>query len=168
MTLNEHLEQTEKPKDDRSRSDKFWDYVNEFDYSIISDLYFRTKRFERAGSGKLYKALGVRKFQKAWTSVVEGFVGKMDHEAVKEGYVKSYDYSELKRYINFSKAAELIHAGSAVLLLPGTLAQFSNGKYVQGTALAALNVFGNLYPIMLQRFNRARIENYLESMEERK
>ena len=168
MTIDEKIETIERETpetEEDSFSDRFWDSVNEFPYRRTAmkaaDLYFHTKGFER--SGKLYRRLGVRGFQKAWRFIVEGVVGKVDPEAVKEGYLPKYNQSCLEDYFAFSKTVEAFHVAAGAFLIPATIDQFSRGKYAQGCALAALNVLGIFYPIVLQRFNRARLENYLEN-----
>ena len=44
--------------------------------------------------------------------------------------------------------------------------KISEGKYKEASLSALVNIVGNLYPVMLQRYNRARIYNALEKMAE--
>ena len=50
----------------------------------------------------------------------------------------------------------------------GIVAEVAFGLYVPAALGVALNIGSNIYPIMLQRYNRGRLYNTLELIEEKK
>ncbi|MBI2547225.1 MAG: hypothetical protein HYW23_02150 [Candidatus Aenigmarchaeota archaeon] len=123
----------------------------------VSDFYFKPKSFER--SGKVYEALGVRKFKKIMFNgdYMNALLRKYNpnHKLIRnEGSAKSWEM--------FTRIYEGIHVGFGSLMLSGMVDRLANGDYDGAAIIAAINTVVNIYPIMLQRYNRARIYKVLD------
>ena len=129
----------------------------------LADDYFKPKSFEK--SGRLYEALGVRGFQKLYFmtlgKLVEGLCGQ------KPGLSDISDES-LENYENFTRGLEMIHLPLAAVCSPLVIRLFANGDYKLGAINLAIQALVNYYPIMLQRYNRARVYRILERRKARR
>ncbi len=126
------------------------------------ELYFRPRNFERAGDGRMYRWLGVQYFKKI---VPSG--GTYWRKLFKEkGPVK--DATDKKQALRdhepFTRIAEGYHAGFSVAALGVITHSYSEGN--SSTLWIILgNLLANFYPLLLQRYNRARIYNTIEGRE---
>lgn len=125
----------------------------------LADRYYSPKSFERWNNGKLYAFLGVRSFKKFiptsgdYTSRLLGWHPIRD-EKNKEKALQDYDL--------FSRILEGVHVGSFAFFTSLIIYTFGNGDLESASWQTALNLTVNVYPIMVQRYNRARIYNLLE------
>jgi len=128
------------------------------------DWYFKPKNFEK--SGKLYEMLGVRQFKKL-ISTVEKYVRK-PLKAKKSSshtyYLKERTIKGIKKFESGSRITETVHtiAFGALALL----AYSRDPENLLSPYEWSGNVFINFYPIILQRYNRARIYNTVEKAKE--
>ncbi len=120
--------------------------------------YFRPRDFE---SGPLYPRLGVRLYKKAvpssgeWVSRMRG----IDRLKIKATGSRQL---ALQNYESQTRKWEWRHLLSAVLLQGWAI---GGGVFVgaeQFWVSSAINLVVNVYPIMVQRFNRARIALILQ------
>ena len=120
------------------------------------DWYFEIKDFEK--SGKLYKNLGIKQFQKLVRLINS-----------PKGLMKGKE--DLKKYQAFTKGIELTHIlGSAMLggigIYSASIPKEKFEDYLLCVGAPMLfNVLGNSYPIMLQRYNRNKTEKILKRIE---
>lgn len=107
--------------------------------------YFKTKPFERGGS--IYKYLGVHIYRKLLIWVGWESISRNKHP------VKN-DLNSLKSCEYHTRSSELGHTIIALIVAITTLciaSSFSEAKW-----LVITNILLNIYPIMVQRFNRSR------------
>ena len=62
----------------------------------------------------------------------------------------------LQKFVNATMLMEIAHVVCFVLFFREMLDDYDNSRYVEAVLWVPLNVFVNVYPIMLQRFNRER------------
>lgn len=120
----------------------------------LGDVWFAPKRFE---SPQLYERLGIRTFKK-WMP----FSGDMVVRHVwKTGRKVTLSVESVERMKKGTEFPEKLHlAGAFALPIAGVLV----GQI--GWANAA-NILVNIYPIMLQRYNRIRYQEVLKRMQSR-
>ena len=131
----------------------------------IADMYFRPKFFEK--SGRIYKWMGIKYFQKA----VMGTVGKSMRKSgggwTADNYFigKKRDTDSLKYFESKTRFNETVHAPVALygtilcaINLPDAMAKNDYSGFIIGGAL----LFLNGYITMLQRYNRARVYEAIE------
>ena len=121
------------------------------------DLYFKPKSFER--SGRVYEALGVRKFKKFMFNgdYMNALLRKSNPNHKLIG-----DKSSIMGWEMFTRIYEGFHVGVGSLMLSGMINRLADSDYKSVAVNAAINAFVNIYPIMLQRYNRARIYKVLD------
>lgn len=109
----------------------------------LPERYFATRSFER--TGRLYERLGIRAFGR----LVIGRIPFSGHRR------------DLSWFVHRSRHAEAVHlwACLGVALCAGSMAFQNRWHALFWTA--GLSVPIHLYPIMLQRYNRSRIERLL-------
>lgn len=130
------------------------------------DWYFRPKSFER--NGKLYEALGIKKFKRIAISLGKGIykLVKQNPKWVGNNYFL-WDKSKegLKKFEYKTRFNEAIHLVPMVGFAHLAVNSLLEGNY----GLAALDVGSNLafgiYPVLLQRYNRARLYNVTDEVE---
>ena len=110
--------------------------------------YYRLRRVER--SGWIYRRVGILFFKRLMTSRL--------YRVINPGFGLSPRRQSLPDLVLLMQYAEAAHA-----LLFGFMFLCSAIALYAGSAKAAFwlllfNVAGNAYPVMLQRYNRARIE----------
>jgi hypothetical protein len=131
--------------------------------SDLVDSYFKSKEFEK--SGRIYRALGIEFFK----DIVPTY-GDYTMRAIrkhKKNYRLIRHKGELEGFNNITKINESIHLASFLISTPLSLIHLFNGDYPKFAIGAGLNLIINIYPIMLQRYNRARLTPLLERLEER-
>ena len=117
----------------------------------VADWYFTPREIERANDGALYKVLGVGAFKKVLpTKTIRYF--KQDAKLI-EGKESA------KNWINFTKSAETIHLIGAGVFSCFMVNGIIDGEFDIAITALGINLGVNIYPIMLQRYNRARITN---------
>lgn len=101
-----------------------------------------------------YNVLGVKYFRKL---LIIFFWGKKDHRK------KFFDgtKSGLKQFIYQSKQSEFGHLGALVLLLIINLLFLIPGYNLLVLFTFLINIIGNFYPVILQRYHRIRIQRIL-------
>lgn len=131
---------------------------------IMTDWYFKPRFFER--SGKLYEALGVKLVKKACVRL-----GKLLCED-KVDWPNNYfiwDHSKegLKKFDYYTRLNESIHFLPALTFTCKTLIYLSQKDIGTAAFVTGLNLISGVGPLMLQRYNRARLYNLIDKMKER-
>ena len=117
--------------------------------------YFEPKRLELWGERSIYELLGVR-FFKRYLLPTERLVNRLrGGKAMRGG--QDVLHAELRRLEWETRRNEVIHL-SALLLITGILLVKSPQlSMVQLFWILAINLYVNLYPILVQRYNRLRL-----------
>lgn len=119
----------------------------------VSDAWFSPKPFENE---QLYEKLGIRTFKKYMPTSGDLVMRHVWRKTRKVRGIES-----LRRLERGTRFPEKLH-------LVGLFAFPIVGVLVDQIGWAnAINVFFNIYPIMLQRYNRIRYQGALRRMEER-
>jgi len=140
---------------------------NRSTFRKVTDVYFRPKFFEK--SGKLYEALGVKYSQKA----ILGTFGKViisirGYKSAGEYFIgKKRDLKSLRIYEKRTKFNELIHAPQVVLNVGMLEHYISEENYGWAVFWGGLLVLNTSF-VILQRYNRARVDKLIKRAEERK
>lgn len=129
----------------------------------ITDHYFMPKSFESKG---LYESLGVRTFKKyvpTGDKAVKHFWSKVGFKSfmLNENYNNRQDM--LKAYERNTRIWETTHLGLMGAITANEVADdgYSSIRSVVGSI--AVQVVVNVYPIMVQRYNRIRILPLIDS-----
>lgn len=136
----------------------------------FADLYFGTRFFDRR---LIYELLGIRIFKRYLPGSGDRAMRRKCRKAIKNGNTET-----LKEYYESTKKYEKIHLESLCVVFPVIflicaliLASYEANVYFFLFLLPLfliVNLLFNIYPIMLQRYNRARIEKILKKRAERK
>jgi glycosyl-4,4'-diaponeurosporenoate acyltransferase len=128
----------------------------------IADAYFEPKSFEKWQNGRIYEILGVRQFKKFvpfgyyMNSIIRKYVDPHHNLVSGEDCARLWG-------VYFTKTAEASHVALGILTaIPPITHAFKEGNYNSALLTGAVNLLVNVYPIMLQRYNRTRINNVLE------
>jgi len=116
----------------------------------ISNAYFNTKSFECKGG--LYERLGVKRFGKLYHITI----AKLLRNPV---WIKGHSAESLARFVRETRIIEAIHMTIGLLLLFAIAVQLVHGYYYSAALIIVINIVTNAYPIMLQRYNRGRIQS---------
>ncbi|MFY0674442.1 MAG: hypothetical protein JXQ87_13655 [Bacteroidia bacterium] len=118
-------------------------------HKLIWPKYFEVKNEKRLT--KVYNALGIKYFRKFLMLAYWGKEKNRNHffNGTRNGF-KNFDYQ--------TKQAEFGHLLPFVLLCIDTIFLLALNLYVACVILFTLNVIGNLYPVILQRKSRARLQ----------
>lgn len=131
----------------------------------VVNYYFKPKSFERKGDGLLYKALGVQGF----LYILPTF-GKLVCKLTGFHPIRNAKTKEkgLRDYESATRIYETTHFMMFWLYLALTTIPFMSGNLRGVLGWSIANILINIYPIMVQRYNRARIYNALEKIEKEK
>ncbi len=109
--------------------------------------------FERWGSGRGYRWLGVRRF-KYWLPFSGDRVAlRTGRHPLRQGRLPETLDAAFQNTVLY----ELIHLSILIPLLPVMVVPFQHEAWVAGGFVLAMNVVINGYPIMVQRYNRVRL-----------
>ncbi|QCK15617.1 glycosyl-4,4'-diaponeurosporenoate acyltransferase CrtO family protein [Mangrovivirga cuniculi] len=119
--------------------------------------YFKPRKKEIP----FYELIGVRKFKKHLLN----FFG--ENYSQKQGWLplknRSENYNEaFKKFINKTKQNEVVHLIVMLILLILSVETLLEGKFLQALSVVIINIPFNVYPIILQRYNRFRIYQILK------
>lgn len=115
--------------------------------------YLRPFGFERWRSGRCYRWLGVRQF-KYWLPWSGDWIVR---RTGKHPLRQRNHQTMLDKAFQDTVLCEQIHVFIFVPLLPTIIKPFRRRAGAAGLFVVAVNVFGNLYSIMVQRYYRARL-----------
>lgn len=117
---------------------------------------FRIREFEK--NGRIYEMAGIE----FWNKYCPTGGSRKTVTTPKFMATRGSRKVRLEEFVFFTKGLELTHL---LLLGPTTYlsaVQFHDGSIQTGMMLTGLNLLGNCYPIMAQRYNRNRAERILE------
>lgn len=103
---------------------------------------------------RVYRLLGVHHFKKIvplgdyWVYLIR---------LVVPGFRVISDKQSALIWVIFTICVELLHVIAFFIIFAIGLVDIVNGRFLSAAFTAVLNLFVNVYPIMVQRFNRARL-----------
>lgn len=122
----------------------------------LKSAYYNSRSFEK--EGKIYKHLGVDFYRKLL--VVSGW----ERSRIKETPIRrSLDL--LQYYEYRTRASEFGHGIIAIIIGFITLYVFIAYSFKEAIWLMLLNTFMNIYPIIVQRYNRPRVQRVIKKLE---
>ncbi len=129
----------------------------------IADAWFDPKSFE---SPEAYERLGVKtikRYMPTGGDIVTRLVRKMVGGG---GWVRG-NLESLKDMEHFTRLYEGAHIAAFALLSANIGLELASGDTKTAAAVTALNIATNVFPIMLQRYNRLRLYRAIHRMEEK-
>ena len=123
---------------------------------VLPERYYRIRHFE--SSGRVYERIGIRFFKR--------FVPNGDYinqviRRSQPGYRVVHDRDSIVNHEAATRWAERCHIVSLFLVVPCTAYALMLGWNKFALWLVLPNIPLHLYPILLQRYTRARIQNVL-------
>jgi hypothetical protein len=123
---------------------------------VLPSSYFLPNSFER--DGRIYRWTGIRVFV--------GFLRLIGWERVmRRSTPIRHDESALRKYSDSTKDSETLHLVAAIFTAVFTLTVAWRYSFAETKWLCLSNVLMNAYPVMLQRYNRPRVESLLHRLE---
>lgn len=122
----------------------------------LKEQYFKPKSFEK--NGRLYEKLGVRTFKK-FLPTFGDYVCRLTGARLIKGK------KDLKGMDNWTKIYETVHVIGGSISAEMTIDMIAEGNYAGAASQLISNLLVNIYPIMTQRYNRSRLHNAIERME---
>jgi hypothetical protein len=119
---------------------------------LLPESYFRPRRWER--EGRLYRRLGVLPF-KRYLTWEDPFLRALRTTQPRPSVDRAGD--SLRNCLVQMRLNEVVHAALLLAAVPPTVYAFLAGWAGLGTFLCMANVVFNLYPILVQRYNRPRV-----------
>lgn len=149
----------------------FWGKAGEVAKDILN-VYYKPKEIEKKGKGRIYRGLGVHLFKKIVPTggdyIHRLLHWKMPPYSLEHSIKNSSDrISGLKSYAIATCAYETLHLAFMASSVPGLVESIQEGDIGKTLHTIGWNVAVNIYPIMLQRYNRARIHNVLDNVQEK-
>src|SRR5262249_34632316 len=114
--------------------------------------YYFLRPFE--ASGIAYERLGVRLFRRL---TVTGDYFNWAARKYDPQYRGVCSHGAVVQAERHGRSNERAHVAALVFLVPPTLCALLVGQYRLATALLTVNLLGNVYPVLLQRYTRARL-----------
>lgn len=116
-------------------------------------IYFKPRTWER--SGKVYRALGVHQIKEVY------FYGRYINTLI--GTIRGRRYRPfqgprwLQHWFAFTFVAEAGHTLIGLFVLWYSVDCLARGRMVSAFVTLDINIICNVYPVMVQRYNRARM-----------
>ena len=122
----------------------------------LKSPYYNSRPFEK--EGRVYKYLGVDFYRKLL--VLSGW----EKNRKKETPI-SRSLELLKYYEYRTRASEFGHAIIAIIIVFITIYVCIAYSFKETVWLIVLNIFINIYPIIVQRYNRPRVQRVIRKLE---
>ncbi len=121
----------------------------------LKSSYFNTHPFEE--EGKIYKYLGVDSFRKFL--VLSGWEKSRKKETPIRKSLILLEYYEYR-----TRCSEFGHGIIAIIIAFITVYVFMISSFMETIWLIILNIFLNIYPMVLQRYNRPRVRRLIRKL----
>ena len=121
---------------------------------IIGKSYYKLKNPNRLK--KIYKHLGLRYFRKFLLIFFWGF--KKNRKKYFSG-----NRAGIYNFIYQTKQSEFGHLGALVVIFIVSIALAIKGYLLMVLLMMIINVIGNFYPIILQRYHRVRLSKIMSN-----
>ena len=130
----------------------------------LKSWYLRLRPFELQGSGAIYARLGARSYKKYVPTTGDLVTRLRGIKRLK--IVETGDRREaLENYMNLTLKWEWRHVISAVFLQAWALLAGTFLGMEHFWISSAINIFVNVYPIIVQRFNRVRLVRIIAKLQ---
>lgn len=117
--------------------------------------YFEPKFFEHYKNRTLYEYLGVKAFKKYL--ITDGDLVRRWRGIKQLNHHKESRTEDLKKAIRETLKFEVIHLFFLLLSLLIVLVQYHEMTLLKLSIIFLINLYANIYPIFLQRYNRIRL-----------
>ncbi len=117
--------------------------------------YFEPKSFERYKNRTIYEYLGVKSFKKYL--ITDGDLVRRWRGIKQVSHHKENRMEDLKKAIRETLKFEVIHLFFLLLSLLIVLVQYHEMTLLKLSIIFLINLYANIYPIFLQRYNRIRL-----------
>lgn len=131
----------------------------------VADAWFDPKSFEQ--NPGLYDKLGVRTFKKYMIPSGDLIYRLVWKRFGAEDLVKP-TLDSLKNTERMTRSLEELHLFSFAVFSGALAANLQAGNIDHAVYLGGINVLANIYPILMQRYNRARLCRAIHRMETKK
>ncbi len=160
IPVNSDLQLTSSPKHELKKNVVF----------RTIDNYFRSKPFELKNKGEFYEILGIRGFKKFLLNGGDYSLRLLGMRTIKQRGRAGLHKTEQELIENekMTRALEAAHIPIITYGLSYTGMFIQNEKWVPAGISILLNIAVNIYPIMTQRYNRARYTYYLDRIRQRR
>ena len=128
------------------------------------DLYFKPKGIERWKNGRIYEWIGVKKFKKLCEYI--GHKVGINNTYQNNYFIWDRSPEGLRAFEKKTRFNEAVHLIPTTFCILAAVGMYATGKTDSGIFQTTLAVL-NSYPVILQRYNRTRIENILDRMKSR-
>ena len=128
-----------------------------------TDLWFDPKSFENE---EIYEKLGIRTFKKYIPTgqVTSKLVWKLTH---KNAFIEGSSEQDLRNFERFTRIYETIHLSFLPIAAASIDISLSKGDLGSAAFTAGINTLVNVYPVLLQRYNRLRLYKAIERAQKR-
>lgn len=123
----------------------------------LPERYYRTKRFE--SSGRLYESLGIRFFKRFPPN--GDYINRVNRR-FNPAYRVVCDKASIVEFEASTRLSERCHLIGLFLVLPSVALALALGWNQFALWLLLPNIPLHFYPVLLQRYTRARIERVLK------
>ncbi|WP_146153618.1 glycosyl-4,4'-diaponeurosporenoate acyltransferase CrtO family protein [Adhaeribacter arboris] len=136
----------------------FWITVAESQlHPSLHSAYFNNHAFEK--SGKIYAALGVHWFR--WLLVISGW----EKLSQKNNPVRK-TLPALQQFERATRVSEFGHSVIAIIIFALTVFVCIKYSVKEAFWLILFNVLLNIYPILVQRYNRPRLRRLVQKLQQ--
>lgn len=113
-------------------------------------------------SGRLYETLGIKYFKKLYMSTLGKFISLVSGE---KKVLNDYSTESLKNLEGFTRVCEGMHFIGNLIFTSCIALGLVNNDYEYAIEATFLNTIINIYPIMMQRYHRSKIDKILKHRE---
>lgn len=121
--------------------------------------YFSPKRFEFYKNKTIYDYVGIKWFKKYL--ITDGDLVRRWRKVKSVGVSNGEKYNELYKAERETKKFEVIHLLFLLVFILLVGVKFNTISPINWVIILLINLYANIYPIFLQRYNRIRIINVL-------
>ena len=128
-----------------------------------TDFWFDPKSFE---SEEMYEKLGIRTFKKYIPTgeVTSKLVWKLTHQ---NAFIGGSSEKDLRNFERFTRIYETIHLYFLPIAAASIGISLSRGDLGSAAFTAGMSTLVNVYPVLLQRYNRLRLYKAIEHAQTR-
>lgn len=131
----------------------------------FKEYYFRPKAFENRQDGKVYEKLGVRFYKKYVPTGGNYFKERINFRPITNAASKE---KGLEWLLSFTRSAEFVHVLLFAFTFVVSVSALFRGEFRGAFVSTLINLIVNIYPIMLQRYNRVKIIKVLANIKSKR
>jgi glycosyl-4,4'-diaponeurosporenoate acyltransferase len=123
--------------------------------------YFKPKKFELYRNKTIYELIGIKIYKKYLPTT--GDIARQKRKIIQINITKADKIAELYAYEKKTRKYEWRHIIGAIIFILLTFLLDRKLSVFDWILLPTLNLYINIYPIFLQRYNRIRILRVLQN-----